>query len=119
MTVEDMNREGHKVLGYTPGYKNVLTAAAQDKPTDAQRKETEQKDIVNKIYKFLDNPDVKGKDGKVSKESYKAAKRAWTAIENVRTASIQDKRGSFNIKYRRKGQQANMIDLHRLTFMHL
>lgn len=79
MTVEDMNREGHKVLGYTAGYKNVLNTTTQDKPTDSQRKETEQKDIINKTYKFFDNPDVKGKDGKVSQETYKAAKRAWIA----------------------------------------
>lgn len=77
MTVEQAKEK--KIVGYTDGYKNVKN---QDKPTESQRKDTEQKDIIKSTYDFFDDKDVKGSDGKVSQESYKAAKRNWLS-QNV------------------------------------
>lgn len=72
MTAEQAKAKN--IVGYTDGYKYTKP---QDKPTDSQRKETEQKDIIKSTYNFFDDAKVKGKDGKVSQESYKAAKRNW------------------------------------------
>ena len=87
MTAEEAKNRG--VVGYTDGYKYTKT---QDKPTDSQRKDTEQKDIIQSTYAFFDDKNVKGKDGKVSQESYKAAKRNWLANNVNSTAKEFDEK---------------------------
>lgn len=77
MTAEQA--KANKIVGYTDGYKYTKP---QEKPTDSQRKETAQKNIIKSTYDFFDDKSVKGKDGKVSQESYKLAKRKWLS-ENV------------------------------------
>lgn len=87
MTVEQMQSKG--ITRFTPGYKYV---ANKEKPTDSQRKETEQKDIIQSTYNFFDDKNVRGSDGKVSQEAYKAAKRNWLANNVNSTAKEFDEK---------------------------
>lgn len=87
MTAEQA--KANKIVGYTDGYKYTKN---EDKPTDSQRKETEQKDIIKSTYDFFDDKGVKGKDGKVSQESYKAAKRNWLSKNVNSTAKEFDEK---------------------------
>lgn len=75
MTVEQMNKKG--IVGFTPGYKNVLTGAGT-KQTEGERKDMEAKDLRTKTSTALTS--TAGADGYVSPDVYKAAKKQWVTL---------------------------------------
>lgn len=75
MTVEEMKQKG--IVGFTPGYKNVLTG--KSKMTDSERKDVEAKDLRTKASAALAS--TAGADGYVSPDVYRAAKKQWAAMQ--------------------------------------
>lgn len=58
---------------------NVKSNAKEDKPTEGERKETNQKKLINEVQTAFTDKDIAGKDGKVSPAAYEAMKKRWVS----------------------------------------